>query len=1034
MPENGLSARWEHWLETKFAACGRLVARRPWTIAIASLLVTVACASGFAKLQNETRPEKQWVVEDAKALTQNDFVKETWPSSLRLNMWIATCKDEAACDITDAAHTQRLFAVHERIMALEVDGDAIAATLDEANPEEAGDGAPWAKYKGTWKYKSGPPDHWMCFKTGPFCLERSVLNVYRDDKPVVDALTNAAAVDALNFWEDQAQFCPVSIAREDSPCRDASKWNPENATTDALKGACQTYTTATEKKVCREASAHYCKHVCPTRCRAGTGVGGVTCVPEAVDSATCKDNGCLTLQTFGGLAGGGGGGAGDGDGEAPDSAFAFEPFKIKTVASAGAGGPATDAAGKYTTANAALFGYFGVTNSEIVVKGDASDPLAEQWENLTLCELGVDVGWAKGKAPEGRCPEDDLLDFKPNFARSLGDEFGSAIRGDIGKLGGAYMVILAYMVVMLSRCDPVHSMGGMSFVTVLVVGMSYACAMGLGGYAGIFNNNLNQNIPFLLLGLGVDDAFVLTSCYRRARRREPGAPTARHIEEACRTGGISILITSVTDALAFFVGAATRLPALSWFCQFAGLGVTFCFLFQLFFFLPCLAINARRAEANRLDVLCCVKAPGEGKHRVDRPEGCCCCAARGVDKDGRYVDGLADGLTRFARWAVSRTGRMVTLGVFAVLFGLGVGGCTKMYKDFKLEWFIPSDSYVNNFFTLNEEYFSTGTKVDVHTKGIDYYASRAQLDGLHTYLKGSKYVDQAEGVTSWYEEFKGATGTFDDSSAANFYAGLREWYAGGAGARYRSSIRWASAACEDTSATEASTVPSGCDTAKGLTASKLSATLKLEFTDKGSSRYETMTTMRDEIDAIVPPDADGKSNAFPFSFEFLYWEENGVIDVELTRNLGICAAVVLAIIFLMIPHPKIAAWVALCVILSVMDLVGFLYWWGVTISGTSTIYILISVGLAVDYSAHIAHAFTTASGNAPTRAVKAMRRLGPSVFNAVVSTGLAVALIGFSKSWVFARRSSAEHLIATKALRCTATAWILTVAESFAKF
>ena len=33
-----------------------------------------------------------------------------------------------------------------------------------------------------------------------------------------------------------------------------------------------------------------------------------------------------------------------------------------------------------------------------------------------------------------------------------------------------------------------------------------------------------------------------------------------------------------------------------------------------------------------------------------------------------------------------------------------------------------------------------------------------------------------------------------------------------------------------------------------------------------------------------------------------------------------------------------------------------------------------------------------------------------------------------------ARRSSAEHLIATKALRCTATAWMLTVAESFAKF
>ena len=33
-----------------------------------------------------------------------------------------------------------------------------------------------------------------------------------------------------------------------------------------------------------------------------------------------------------------------------------------------------------------------------------------------------------------------------------------------------------------------------------------------------------------------------------------------------------------------------------------------------------------------------------------------------------------------------------------------------------------------------------------------------------------------------------------------------------------------------------------------------------------------------------------------------------------------------------------------------------------------------------------------------------------------------------------ARRGSAEHLTATKALRCTATAWMLIAAESFAKF
>ena len=103
----------------------------------------------------------------------------------------------------------------------------------------------------------------------------------------------------------------------------------------------------------------------------------------------------------------------------------------------------------------------------------------------------------------------------------------------------------------------------------------------------------------------------------------------------------------------------------------------------------------------------------------------------------------------------------------------------------------------------------------------------------------------------------------------------------------------------------------------------------------------------------------------------------------------------------MIPHPRISCFVALSICLSVADLVGFMYWWDVTISGISTIYVLISVGLAVDYSAHIAHMFVESTGTAPQRAIKALTRIGPSVFNAVLSTLAAVIIIGFSNSYVF---------------------------------
>ena len=84
------------------------------------------------------------------------------------------------------------------------------------------------------------------------------------------------------------------------------------------------------------------------------------------------------------------------------------------------------------------------------------------------------------------------------------------------------MLMLAYLIIMLSRWDPVHSMVGMSFVVIIIVGFSFAGCMGIGAFLGLYNNNLNNNIPFLLLGLGVDDAFVLVSEFQRATALNPG--------------------------------------------------------------------------------------------------------------------------------------------------------------------------------------------------------------------------------------------------------------------------------------------------------------------------------------------------------------------------------------------------------------------------------------------------------------------------------------------------------------------------------
>lgn len=119
------------------------------------------------------------------------------------------------------------------------------------------------------------------------------------------------------------------------------------------------------------------------------------------------------------------------------------------------------------------------------------------------------------------------------------------------------------------------------------------------------------------------------------------------------------------------------------------------------------------------------------------------------------------------------------------------------------------------------------------------------------------------------------------------------------------------------------------------------------------------------------------------------------------------------IVMVLIPKPRIAGLVSANIGLAVIEVVGFAHWWGLTINGVLTIYILISVGLAVDYSVHIAHFFRDEVGTSEERAVQSLARIGPSVFQAIFSTILAVLVLSNSKSFVFYTFFQALFLVTT---------------------
>lgn len=77
---------------------------------------------------------------------------------------------------------------------------------------------------------------------------------------------------------------------------------------------------------------------------------------------------------------------------------------------------------------------------------------------------------------------------------------------------------------------------------------------GICSFLGIPYGPIQSALPFLLMGLGVDDIFVIMSCYRKLQTTAAEKPLEERIGLMLMNAGASITITSITDMMAFIVG------------------------------------------------------------------------------------------------------------------------------------------------------------------------------------------------------------------------------------------------------------------------------------------------------------------------------------------------------------------------------------------------------------------------------------------------------------------------------------------------
>ncbi|XP_071143132.1 patched domain-containing protein 3-like isoform X1 [Mytilus edulis] len=635
---------------------------------------------------------------------------------------------------------------------------------------------------------------------------------------------------------------------------------------------------------------------------------------------------------------------------ATTSPMYFNSYDVTTVL----GGKVYDGSGHIDSATATKMTWF-------IQGDDAVKDQAEAWEQQ-LIDLGQ--------------KEHSGISTTYVFAiRSFSDEAGGAIRGDIAFLSAGYVIVIVYITIMLGKFNCLEQRFGLAIAGVVVVGMSIGICFSLASLCGFEYGPLHSVLPFLLLGIGVDDMFVIVGALKNLSDEQQKLPLNERIGKALRHSGASITVTSLTDIMAFFIGATTLLPALRSFCIFAAFGIIALYGLSTTFFVSAMAVDVKRAAA-RLNACCCFY-----KHKPEyKPNNC---------SQKEYLPAFI--LKFYAPNLLKFPVKIVVLVLTAGLFGLTIWGTVNLEQKFEEKWFLPSDSYAYDYLTASDKYFSSGQEqAGVYCKNIDYFGKKTEMESLYTQLTASNYVVNGT-VDSWFKSYTDWLSTTSDASviaqidattkypldSTKFYDLLYQFVTTeSAGLRFSRNLKF-----------------SNTSSVLGLTGSKISF-----YHPSVKDTVEGFNVL-DGIQSLVAGVAG--SDCFPYSQIHLTWESNKVIRQELYRNIALAAVCVFIICLVLIANIWTSLMVFSCVALTFVNVGGFMHFWGLTIDVVTCVQLILAIGLAVDYSAHIGHCFMTFQGGRNERVKATLVEIGGPVISGGFSTFLAFVLLAVSKSYVF---------------------------------
>ncbi|KAL8580373.1 hypothetical protein ACOMHN_037472 [Nucella lapillus] len=568
------------------------------------------------------------------------------------------------------------------------------------------------------------------------------------------------------------------------------------------------------------------------------------------------------------------------------------------------------------------------------------------------------------------------LVFAFSSSQSLGSELDRGTKGDITYFSFTFTLMITYASMVSSGGDCVSTRALLANAGVLAATMGIMACFGLFGFLGIKFVNIVGVVPFLVLGIGVDDMFLLMAGWSSTQgQRDLTVP--RRIGSTFRAAGIGITITSITDFLAFAIGSTSVFLSVRNFCIYSGVAVLFCYICNATFFGGCLALHGRRVYAGRHTLTCKKLRPR--KEMSEDGEPCCkICMCGGATPGEAYQDespfekGPRVLLPRLVLWGPFK---VVVLLLFSGYLAVSVWGIMEhLEQGLRLKDLVLDTSYYHRFNTWDEDDFGMAFPVSfVITEPLNY-TDMGTLRHMLTLLNTARDDPDISplGTYCWFSEYMFSP-SLDISSTENFIRSLREDFLPDH-PRYMNDLVF--------SKDNSSVLATRCHVFS-------------ENVVDSTRQAELMIRMRDLADSAPLP-------TFAYQPAFVYFEQYVMIMRSTLQTVGITLAVMFVVTFLFLVHPIIVIIVFLNIVMIIVGIFGFMGLWGLTLSSVTMIHLIMSVGFSVDFSAHVCSAYMLSDARSrKERAQYALVHASGPILNSGLSSLIGIVILVFSDSYIF---------------------------------